>query len=148
MQAFRTAAQQGKNVPVRELVQMSQADFYGSNNNYDGLWNRMAQADMLVRFLLSSECSRSKQTKTLLFDYLKHVRDAVLELENQDGTDKPEAEPKTEEEEEALYKKKHEDWGTSEREKAVLQKTFQRAFAGWSAKDWEAFEKAFIKYAG
>lgn len=144
MQAFREAAQQGKNVPVRELVQMSQADFYGVNGGSSGTWDRMAQADMLVRFLLSSECARAKQTKTLLFDYLRHVRDAVVELENQDVAEKPAAEPKTEEEEEEQYKKKHEAWGTSEREKAVLQ----RAFAGWNDKDWDAFEKAFLRFAG
>lgn len=147
--SFREVVQEKQNIPVRELVQMSSAQFYEGTGNYSGLWNRMSQADMVVRFLLSPEAGRAKQTKTLLFDYLRHLGDVVAELEGkvlEPGKEAPK-EPTTEEEEEELYKKKHAAWQTSERERQVLDLTFQRAFAGWSQKDWEAFEKAFVKYA-
>jgi hypothetical protein len=144
---FREAVQRKQNIPVRELVQMTSAEFYGADSNFTGLWNRIQQADMLVRFLLSPEASRARQTKTLLFDYLQHLRDVVVELENQELDDEKEKAPTTEEEEEALYKKKHEEWQTSEREKEVVKRSFQRAFGSWSAKDWEAFERAFVKFA-
>jgi hypothetical protein len=146
---FREAVQQKKHAPVRELVKMTSADFYGRDTNYAGFWDRQAQADMLVRFLLSPEAGRSKQTKTLLFDYLARLREVVLELEAEDRAkgDREEAEPKTEEEEAEFYRKKREAWDSSEREKATLERTFQRTFGAWSSADWQAFEKAFLKFA-
>ncbi len=145
---FREAVQQKRNIPVRELLQMTSAEFYGNDGNWSGFWNRLSQADMLVRFLLSPEAGRARQTKTLLFDYLRHLRDVVLELEGQDlGQGKAEEAPKTEEEEEEQYREKHKAWQSSEREKEVVKRAFQRNFGAWSPKDWEAFEKAFLKFA-
>jgi len=145
--SFREVVQDKKNVPVRALVQMTNGEFYDRANSYDGYWSRQAQADMVVRFLLSPEARRSKQTKPLLFDYLRNLKDVVLALEQQDVGKETEEEPKTEEEEAELYKQKREAWQGSEREHQVLQQTFQRTFGGWSLKDWESFEKAFLKYA-
>jgi hypothetical protein len=145
---FRRTVQEKKNIPVRELVQMTAAQFYGADANYAGYWNRLAQADMVVRFLLSGDAARSKQTKTLLFDYLKNLDAVVAELLAEDlKSSGPEKEPTSEEEEEELYKKKHAAWGASERETQVVERTFRRTFGAWSPGDWQAFEKAFLKYA-
>ena len=146
---FREAVQQKKHAPVRELVKMTSAQFSGRDTDYAGFWDRQAQADMLVRFLLSPEAARSKQTKTLLFDYLARLREVVLELEAEDqakgGGEEPE--PKTEEEEKEYYRRKREAWDASDREKTILERSFQRTFGSWSSADWQTFEKAFLKFA-
>jgi hypothetical protein len=143
---FRLAVKQGRHVPVREMVQMTAGEFMNANNDFAGVWDRMGQADVLVRFLLSPEAAKKQQTKTLLFDYLRNLRDVVLELRDVDEKVEAPKEPTTEEEEEELYKKRADAWQASEREKEVVKRTFQRTFAGWSDKDWQAFEKAFVDF--
>jgi hypothetical protein len=143
---IRLAVKQRAHVPVRELMQMTGGQFLDASNDFAGIWNRLGQADVLVRFLLSPEAARKKQTKTLLFDYLRNLRDVVLELRDFDEKAEPQKEPTTEEEEEELYKKRHESWEASEREKEVVKRTFERTFAGWSDKDWQTLEKAFVEF--
>ncbi|HEX6886024.1 MAG TPA: hypothetical protein VF530_21800 [Planctomycetota bacterium] len=143
---FRLAVKQGKHAPLRDLVQMTGGQFLDADNDFSGLWNRMGQADAVVRFLLSPEAGRKQQTKTLLFDYLRNLRDVVLELRDFDEGQEKVAEPKTEEEEEELYRKRAKAWQATEREQEVVKRTFQRTFGGWSDKDWQAFEKAFLDF--
>jgi hypothetical protein len=143
---FRLAVKEGRHVPLRDLMQMTGGEFLDASNDFSGAWNRLGQADVLVRFLLSPEAGRKQQTKTLLFDYLRNLRDVVLELRADDEEKAAPKEPATEAEEEELYRKRAEAWQASAREKEVVEQTFARTFSGWSAKDWQAFEKAFVDF--
>jgi len=143
---FRLGMKQGKHAPLRDLVQMTGGQFLDADNDFSGIWNRMGQADALVRFLLSPEAARKTQTKTLLFDYLRSLRDVVLELRGSDEVQEKPKEPTTEAEEEELYRKRAKAWQASEREQEVVKRTFQRTFGAWDAKEWQALEKAFADF--
>jgi hypothetical protein len=144
---FKIAVAQGRHLPVRDLVQQTNVEFWGANQEYQGISDRMAQADTFVRFLLSPE-ARGKQTKGLLASYLQNLLAVVAEVEQENIKEKGEAStaPKTEAEEEALYKQRSSEWKSSEREKQIVSRTFTRTFGAWTDKDWDAVEKAFMKY--
>ncbi len=146
---FKVAVAQGKNVPVRDLVQMTGSQFWGGSTEAPGeYFNRAAQSDMFVRFLLSPEAARSKLTKGLLATYVQNLLAVIAEVEAEhipEQTTSHEA-PKTEAEEEEQYKKRHAEWESPEREKQTVQRAFTRTFGGWEDKDWAAVEKAFLKF--
>jgi hypothetical protein len=146
---FKIAVAQGKNMPVRDLVQMTGSQFFGPmSEDSSSFWNRLAQADMFLRFLLSSEASHNKLTKELLGNYVQNLLAVIAEVEGENIQEKSTAQaaPKTEEEEEEQYKKRHQEWESPEREKQTVQRTFSRTFGGWEDKDWAAVEKAFLKF--
>jgi hypothetical protein len=146
---FKIAVAQGKNVPVRDLVQMTGSQFWGpTSEDSQSFWNRLAQADMFLRFLLSSEAAHGKLTKGLLGNYVQNLLAVIAEVEGENLQEKgvTSTSPKTEEEEEEQYKKRHQEWESPEREKQTVQRVFSRTFGGWEDKDWTAVEKAFLKF--
>ena len=147
---YKVARSQGKTMPVRDLIQLTQEEFWAKGGDWENLWNRMAQSDTFVRFLLSPEGSRNRLTRTLLADYVSNLGEVIEELEQEDFKENDELakEPQTEEEEEELYKKRHERWGTSERERQIIQRTFSRTFGAWGEREWNLLEKAFQAYTG
>ena len=77
-------------------------------------------------------------------DYLKNMIFALDEAEEDDAYAKLlETQPKTEEEESALFRKRQEYWKSRERE--FLDTLKARTFEGWSEKDWKKFNASYWK---
>jgi hypothetical protein len=147
---YKVARSKGQTLSARDLVQLTSGEFYANAGGGLDVWNRMAQSDTFVRFLLSPEGSRNRLTRTLLADYLNNLRKVITEIETEDLASSEESpkEARTEEEEEELYRKRHERWKGSERERQIIQRTFTRTFGAWSERDWSLLEKAFETYTG
>jgi len=122
----------------REIMLMDSRSFYAGND----LRNHR-QANALVNFFFSGKASRSAKGKELLKDYVRNLQEVVAEIQAEEDANEPsEEKPKTEEEEEKLFKERRTRW--TKRERRILDETFERTFAGWSDKDWTSFEKAYF----
>lgn len=133
----RLAISQGTYVPLRDLLQFTQSEFVEGGDR-----NRLYQSSMFVRYLLSRDCRRCKQAKSLMEDYLTTLMEIVAEAkESEDNTWDAVKRPETEEEEEEMAKARSERWKA--REKEFMDKVNERVFGDWSDKDWASLEKAF-----
>ncbi len=130
---LRQIYREGRQHSPRNLMQMTQEDFYDD-------WENRRQACALVDFLLSG---KSSKTKEVLGDYMRNVQAVVEEIElGEDAESLAKEKPKTEAEEDALYKKRRNLW--KDRERRVLEMAYDRTFGSWSDRDWEKFEKTYF----
>ncbi len=135
---LRELVREGKATKPQTLMSMTGSEFRGGTS----MWNRMEEAGALVRFLLSDKALKKKRTKTVLTDYIRNLQQ-VIEKKKEDKTVVTKVEkPKTEEEEAEQFKKRREGWKGKERE--IIDETFRLTFAGWSGRDWAAFNKAYF----
>jgi len=142
----RLAVSQDRATPPREIMRFSREEFESSGGEASGqtYWNRRAEAGMLVRFLMSKEASRCKQAKGLLESYVRSLSQVVAEVEKKGLEEQDKEPPKTEEEEEERAKERANRW--KEREREILDQTFERTFGAWKEADWEKFHKAYFDY--
>jgi len=140
---LRLMVSQGRATPPRELMMLTSAEFFGNDAS---VFDRMDEAQGLVRFMLSPEGQRNKLVRDTLLSYLQNLDAVVGEMEKNDDGKAETVEPKTEQEEEEMYRKRQESW--SKREKQVLEDVFFRTFRTWSDRDWKKFEKAYFDYVG
>ncbi|MBL7008693.1 MAG: hypothetical protein ISR76_06820 [Planctomycetes bacterium] len=134
---LREAVRNGTNISPSDLMKMGIEEL-------SSIKSRAEEATALVRFLLSKGASRTKVTKNLMTEYLLALQDVVDEMEKEaEEAKKDDDGPQTEEEEEAAFQAKQQAWKL--REEQVLKGTFERVFAGWQEKDWDAFYKAYYK---
>lgn len=140
---LRNHIREGKATTPADLMRLSARDYWSS-----GTWNRQREAAALVRFFLSKESSRNARTKGVLQDYIRHLIAVIDEIEAEEEAKKEEKErkPKTEAEEDAMYKARANAW--KDREKRVLDTTWERTFGAWSERDWRTFDKAYFKAVG
>jgi hypothetical protein len=136
---LRDMVREGTASSPRNLMNMSAEAFTEGSN----MWGRKEEAGALVRFLMSPQARKKKQTRNALADYMKNLAQIIDEIGEVDGAQEmPSAKPTTEAEEEELYKKRREGWKLKESE--LLEKSFFRTFGRWSAQDWKTFEKAYF----
>ncbi len=144
----RLAVSQDRATPPREIMSFTREEFQGGSGqaaSAGAFWGHYVEASMLVRFLMEKESSRCKQAKGLLQKYVTTFDEVLEEIaEESEDTWDAEKEPETEEEEEELAKARAERW--RQKEKQLMETTFERVFADWSAKDWKTFEKAYYNY--
>ena len=134
----RERQREGKLTPVKELMMLTQRDMWSD-------FTKQRQSAALVGFFLTGKAAREKRTKELLPDYMRNLQTIVKDLkkESETGTGAAEKKPQTEEEEDAMFKSRQQ--GYKAKEQHLLEESFQRTFAGWSADDWKRFEEAFQK---
>lgn len=125
----------------RELLSMGKEEYW------DDVFDVQKQAGALVRFFLTEKRGKHREVFENYMRNLKLVTDRMrTERGGDDGDDdedEDDGKPKTEEEEDEAFKKRRNAWKQSER--AILDEVFQRTFRGWSDRDWEKFEKAYLK---
>lgn len=167
-----TAESKGKKVEFRpatwDRLQMatqkrdgkvrSAKDYFSltSDQLWGGDWSLTSQSEYFVRFLLAGGARKSAKFKNLFADYVKAVvfvldeeEAARAKAERQAKKDREAAGaqgddgPKDEKEEEELVRKRQQDW--AQHEKAFLDKVYQRVFAAWTFKEWEALNSAYLK---
>ena len=94
---------------------------------------------------VTGPASKNPKTRDILRDYLKNLKSTVNELKAADEAagKKPDGAPKTEKEEEEQYKADAQRW--KQREKQLLDTTFEKTFRSWTEKDWEAFQATYLK---
>ncbi len=126
---------------------------YGWANLSDGDGQRLdqqklAEASALTRFLMTGAGSRNRKTKGLLEEYLKNLKTVVEKIreERKKEGGKKDEKPKTEAEEEEYFKNQRNAW--KEREKEVIDETFEKTFGEWTEKDWATLRKAYFKEIG
>jgi hypothetical protein len=134
----REAARSGKTTAPKEIFVMS-GDSYWSD------WIKTEEASQLVDFLAARGGAKSKLTKDLLPEYMRNLQAVVAEIGKEDeaATGKEDKKPKTEEEEDALFKNKQQNY--KKKEQRILEDTFKRTFGGWTEADWKAFEDSYEK---
>lgn len=136
---IRERKREGKLTPVRELMMKTDQEFWADyfNLRYEG--------SSLVDFFVTGKASRDKRTKDLLPEYMRQVQKVAGEIKKEQEGKKGEKEkrPKTEEEEDAMFRDLHK--GYKEKERRLLEEAFQRTFLGWDAGDWKKFEEAYLK---
>jgi len=135
MMGLRERVKSGMARSPREIF-LSDSDGFASSQN--GAF----EAAALTRYLLVGSGSKKRLTRNLLEDYystLKEVTEELEERESPSGT----STATTEEEEDAQFKAAQQRWKKRERE--VAEMVFERVFAGWSEKDWSAFERDYFK---
>lgn len=140
---LRLLVHQGKAMRPRELMKLTREEFWGSGNV---VFDRMAEAQGLVRFMLSEEGQRNRLVRDTLSAYIQNLEAAVDEMAEKDDELKLGAKPTSEAEEEELFRKRREAW--QKREKALIDDVFFRTFKSWSERDWERFEKEYFDYVG
>lgn len=115
-------------------------DFFSLTS--DELWaanGASAQTQFFVNFLLAGPARSSARFKGVLGDYLRNLI-FLLDSENTSAAadEKP---PQNEKEEEEMIRKRQEQWRLQERK--VLDQLFAKTFAGWTEKDWDAFNALY-----
>lgn len=135
----------GQANPVKEILTMSGRTFWEK-------WENLFQAESLVTFFVNGNAARTKRTKDLLPEYmraLKSVAEAIRAeklAKKEAGKDAGAKKPTTEEEEEKLFREER--TALKDADQRLLQETFQRAFVGWTDRDWNEFQDAFQKSIG
>lgn len=140
---LRELIREGNGTKPRELFKLTSSDYVGSGG--DQWASRHYQSGALVRFLTVGPGAKGSKSKDMLRDYMKALRLVVTEIEAAEDAKKPDAasKPKTEEEEEAYFKNKNQEWKKKEQE--LLDATFERCFRAWSDSDWANFEKTYFE---
>ena len=139
-EGVRERARAGTLTPVRELMMKGTADFY-----QQGDYRIVYESQSLVRFFLCGDAKKSAATKDVLPEYLANLKAVItaIEAEEKIAGASADKKPTTEEEEEEYFRQKRQGW--KDRERRILEETFQRTFGAWDDKDWERFEKAYQK---
>lgn len=138
---FREAERTGKLTDPKQLFVMTGEDFNNFKDGGAGFWNRRAECQMLVRFLISEDAKRVRQAKGLIETYMTNLIAVIKEAEAEYAGDlrkKLEEATTTEEEQRRVLDLRA---AMQKREKTILERTFERTFGGWTDKDWEAFTK-------
>lgn len=139
---LRNTVREGQATSPRDLIRMTDTDF-----RENATWNHVRESAALVEYLMHGPGSKDKRTKGLLQNFIRDLKAVVDEIEKEEeGTSTPSEAPKTEEEEEEMYKKRAERWKA--KEKLIMERTMERTFGGWTDKDWDAFEKKYFDYIG
>ncbi len=120
------------------------------NKDTESLWKQQdsgLQAEAFARFLLVGGSQRNAKYKSVLSEYLKNFVALVEEESKAEKAAKPDdddmKEPQNEEEENALFRERQNRW--KEKEHEVLRKLVEKTFAGWDDKEWDAFQKSYLK---
>ncbi len=139
---IRERIREGKLTSVRDLMKMGTEQY---TDSAEGFFGRAKEAGGLVRFLVTGPASKNPKTKEVLRDYMKNLKATIVEIEAADKSKGKQVDkaPATEKEEEERYKKAAQGW--KQREKQLLDSTFERSFHGWSDKDWDAFQATYVK---
>ena len=136
--SVREAARGGDATRAKDLFVMSGEKYWQD-------YVKMQEASQLVDYLAARGGARDKRTKELLPEYMKNLVEVVSEIRKEEETSKgkDEAKPKTEAEEDAMFKKRRQSYKV--KEQRILEDTFRRTFGAWSDADWKSFEAAYDK---
>lgn len=139
-------------IPLKDLLGPRSEEILSGGRNR----NASTQATVFLRYLLDGPGSKRPETEVLLWHYLGHLNDLVKELEETLAQEKKEQEEleklkesMTEEQllelEDEQYRKKRENTGKLLLEE-LGRKLFERTFAQWTEKDWDAVDKGTRLY--
>lgn len=142
----RELVRSGTAIRPRDMLRQTFESFIGKSGEawFDNGW----QAGAFVLYLTAGPGAKDPRTKELLSQYIRNLKQVVLDMKAADEAsgDTPREKPKTEEEEEAQFKANSELW--RKREQALLDQTFERTFRSWSDKQWDGVEQAYFKSLG
>jgi hypothetical protein len=138
-EGVRERARAGTLTPLRELMVKGNTEFH-----QQGDYRIVYESQSLVRFFLG-DARKNAATKDVLPDYLRNLKAVItaIEAEEKAAGKVDDKKPQTEEEEEEYFRKRRQGW--KDRERRILDETYQRTFGSWDVKDWERFEKAYQK---
>lgn len=146
----RSMVKDGRARKPRDLMMLTDTELMSGNGR--DYWDVHGQSQAFVTFLATGPAAKNARTKSFLQDYVKSLKAVQVELkrkkEAEKGTAKDDgpAKPKTEEEEARLFKEQAQ--GYKQAESDVLERAFQRAFGGWTDKDWEQFDSVYFQAIG
>jgi hypothetical protein len=134
----RDQLRHGKFTSMKQLFMLTQNDI-GAD------FTKQNESAALVAFFVTGKAAHEKRTKDLLPEYVSNLLVAVKELKSkgEPTKDAKEKKPQTEEEEDAMFKKRQQGYKASEQN--LLESSYSRTFAGWSDADWKHFEEVFQK---
>jgi len=141
METFREAERAGTLTEPKALFVMTAEDFHDFQGSAAGFWNRRAECQLLVSFLISDEAKRVRQAKGLLQDYMTNLIAVLDEAEEEFAGDLKKKLVGAEDEEEEKRIVTELRSAMRKREKTILERTFERSFAKWSDRDWDSFTK-------
>lgn len=143
---IRERIREGKFTPAKELMRMGEDQYTGQN--WDTFAGRAKEAGGLVRFLVTGPASKNPKTRDVLREYMKNLKSTIVEMNEADKAagKKTEKAPTTEKEEEEQFKAASQRW--KQREKQLIDTTFDKTFRSWTDKDWEAFQATYLKAVG
>lgn len=137
--SLQDAVRQGTLTPLSELVRAPAGRFNADDTAYE-------QSGALIQFLVSREASSKKLTKGLLDSYLTNLIEVVQTVRSEEAAlaaAKEDNKPRTEEEENAAFLARRN--SSIDREERILAEAYARTFGDWSERDWQVFEKAFLR---
>lgn len=141
MESFREAERSGTLTDPRKLFVMTSSDFNDFSGDASGFWNRRAECQLLVSFLISDDAKRVRQAKGLVDTYLTNLVAVIAEAEEEYAGDLKKRLVDAEDEDEERKLMGEIRGAMGKREKTILERTFERTFGAWSDRDWEAFTK-------
>jgi hypothetical protein len=143
---IRERIREGKFTPAKDLMKMGAEQYTGQN--WETFAGRAKEAGGLVRFFVTGPASKNPKTRDVLRDYIKNLKSTIVEIKEADKVagKKNEKAPNNEKEEEEQFKAQSQRW--SQREKQLLDTTFEKTFRSWTDKDWEAFQATYLKAVG
>lgn len=140
----KTLSREGNTTKMRDLFLMTTKDF---NEKMKGDADPVADGLLLINYLASPEIKRHKKAETMLEDYLRAMIAVVEEVEKEEKRkiDAARNAAKKGDGEREYRARRRQIF--EEMEKALLERTFEKAFGGLSDSDWadldEHFRKAF-----
>jgi hypothetical protein len=136
---IRDRKREGKLTALRDLMLKTDQQF---SEDY---FNLRYEGSSLVDFFVTGKASKDKRTKDLLPEYMRQVQKIAGEIKKETDSKKDEKSktPKTEEEEDAMFREREK--GYKDKEKRLLEESFQRTFVGWDSADWKKFEETYLK---
>lgn len=136
---LREALRDGTITKPSEMFLMISSDMRDSETRY-------REFGAFVRYLIDGPGAKHKLTRNLVEDYLTNLKvilDEEAAAEDEDEDEDEDDGPMTEEEEDAAFKARQNSW--KERASDIAQKVYDRTFADWTQKDWDALDKAYLK---
>jgi len=142
MNRIRESIRAGNPATPQDILHYGREDVNGRDQQ------KLAESAALTRFLMTGAGSRNRKTKGVLEAYLKNLKEVVekIRAEREKENGKKEEKPKTEAEEEEYFKNRRNAW--KEKEKRVIEETFEKTFGDWTEKDWASLRKAYFKEIG
>jgi hypothetical protein len=141
-EGVRERGREGTLTPVQDLMRKGNSEFH-----QQGDYRIVYESQSLVRFFLCGDASKSAATRDVLPDYLRNLKEVIEEIKagEKDKGNTTSRVPATEEEEEEFFRAQRQAW--KQRERSILDETFERTFGSWTSRDWGRFEKAYKKAA-
>jgi len=142
---MRQAVREDRVISPKNLMTMSRTELY--NREGGSFWSALEQSESFVYFLIAGDGAKNKKYREIIPNYIRTLKIVLAEMDKRpetgDGESEGSSTPKTEEEEEKLFRERRKN--LRDKEKELIEDVFFRIFRSWDDKDWDKLERDYLK---